>query len=250
MLLGVFKQRFVVSQGSALLQPPEGRHLLCHLDVGLDSAFLRDEALLIPDRVDAAAKRQVPVLHRDLQHGPLFAVDSDQPLHAALAVGALADEGRPVIVLQAAAHDLRGAGAVLVHQADDGVACTRLLGWEGRTLGAILGGETFLGDDGQLAANEEIGDLLCYRQVASWIVAKVDDESLEAVLFKIFEGSGEFLRARAAELVQLDVANLARESLVEDRGDLDGSPAEGELPGFTPASAQHLELDLGSARAS
>ncbi len=99
-------------------------------------------------------------------------------LHRALAEGLLADDDRPVQVLQRAGDDLRGRGAPGVHQHRQRILVVSVVG-VGALLLALPLAQRDGGDDGALA-EEEVRDLDGLLEEPAGVAAQVEHQALQA----------------------------------------------------------------------
>src|SRR5690606_6871263 len=182
-----------IAEPGSLVETPRGERRRLDLDVRLDAAFLDHLAVLVADRVHRPPAWKVIVLHRELELASRSRAKPDEVLNASLPEGALSDDDRAAVVLERAGDDLRCARAVLVDENDDRESGERVIGGVvGRD--RLVSAAPFLTHDRHVAAHEEVGDGDGDLEPPASVVAKVDDEPLEAVLVELRERLLELVR--------------------------------------------------------
>ena len=114
--------------------------------------------------------------------GAVAVLQFDHVLHASLAPGALADDDRPLVVLQAGGHDLAGTGAVAVDQHDHGKAL------EGAFLVGVpdaLGAVAALGADDPAFGNEQVADFDGRTEQPARIEPQVQDQPAQLLRLQL-----------------------------------------------------------------
>ncbi len=203
-------------------------------------------ALLDGDRLQLDVRDHADPLDRAVTGGEILgdcdletravAVGVDH-LHRALSVGALADDHRPVQVLQGPRHYLRGAGRSRVHQHDQGH-----LAHEGAPpVGAALPPlDSVLnrGDDGA-RVQEGVRHVDGPGEQPTAVAAKVQHHPLHAAPLEGLEGQAQLPAGGCLEALDLEVAHGPGEHPVVHSTDADPSALDYVPPGL----AHPLALD-------
>ena len=170
-------------------------------------------------------------------------------LDRALAVAALAHEGRAAVVLQGPADDLAGGRAEAVDQ-DGHRQLLRHQGRHARLVGAPPPDAGLGGHHRLVRGQEQVRHVARLVQEPARVVAQVQHEGGGSRLEQLLQGDGDLLAGHAAEGGQLHEAHAAGEHGVVDRRDRD-DPAldrDGHVlgravdEGRVHAAAPHVEL--------
>ena len=206
--------------------------------------------MAVVDGLDAAAGGCVVFGRRDFE----LAVIGERPdaLHKALAIGACADDGGAVHVLQGAGNDLRGRSRPGIDQNDKGdPEVHRIAGGLVHLAGPL---DTSLGSDDDGPFRDEEGhDVHSLVHRAAPISAKVQHQPLHSLGLERVIPVFDPLSHTFGELGHEDIPRRVVQHVhVFDGGEGDAFPGHGNLDGFAGlpggASAQlfHAEQDLGA----
>ena len=155
-------------------------------------------------------------------------------------------------ILEAAGHDLGGAGAARVDQHDHGQV--NALAAAAGVILVIRGWAAALGGDNQLAVGQELfADMLGLIEQAAGVVAQIQDQRLHPLLGQFGQGGVQIVGGFLAELVDADVADAVfaqRKFLfvvdVLDGGNLDDGAHQVEFLGFAGGGAVDGDGNLGA----
>ena len=214
-----------------------------HAVAGLEGRLLRLVFLVLRRALDGSAARRVPARGGELERDALS--QREQRLNQPLAEGRRPHDDRPVMVLQCAGDDLRGARRAIVHQRDDRQLWPRLA----RLVVELLGGPpcTAAGrNDLLLRVEEEIGDLDALIEQSAGVHPQVQDERLHALGLHRADLGLQLVGGRLGHGIERDVSDAAVEHRARrHRADMDLGPGEGILDRIGDAGPadgdRHLE---------
>ena len=151
------------------------RHILQHLDVGHDTL-----------RLDRSARRREVARGGERQRA-MAGTERDDGLHRALAERTGADQGRPLVIMQGAGHDLRGGCRTAVDQNDERLALGEIAAVRREALGFL--GPAAPGRDHLAARQERARDRDGLIEQSAGIVAEVEHIAGQALRRNLFEMS-------------------------------------------------------------
>src|ERR1700704_4022757 len=211
------------------------RHFLQDLDVGRDALGL--------DRL--AGRREVA--RRGEAKRAVAGAERNDGLHRALAERAGADDGRALLVLQGAGHDLGGRSRAAVDQDDQRLALGEVAGARVEALGLLR--VAAAGRYDLAALQEGVGDRDRLIQQPARIVAQIDDIALELLGRNLRRDVGDrLLEAVGGLLVErrdADVTDVFALDLRAHRAHPDDVAHDRHLERLVEALAHDLEADLG-----
>ncbi len=138
--------------------------------------------------------------------GALAALQLDDVLHAPLAPGALADDDRPLVVLQAGRDDLAGAGAVAVDQHRHRESPRRCRPSSPPRSARACCGPAVLTI--RPSATNRSADFDAAGQQAAGVEPQIEHEALDVLLAQSLQGLLQVVGRVAAEGGEADVADL------------------------------------------
>ena len=198
----------------------------------------------VVELLDAATAGNVIFTHGHLQLAIVGQVAGG--LHQAFAIGAFAQEHRPIHILQRAGDNLSSGGGAPVNQDRQGHDRVDRLG--GGAVGTIplfyfsLGAQHFTA-----FRHEQAHDLHRTFQDASTIASQVEDQRLDVVVFlQVQEGLFHLLRALDRERFQVDIAHtIASDAIIGHLGRGDLLACDGDFARLLLARSLNGEGHLG-----